>query len=459
MDDLKLYSRSEKGLDSLVQTVCVFSEDVGMEFGIEKCAMLVMKKGKIVKSVGIELPNGKVIKSLQEGECCKYLGILEADKVLEEIMELNILKKYIRRLRKVLKSKLNGGNLVCGVNTWAVSPLRYSAAFVSYRKSELQAIDRKTRKLFTIYGALHSKSDVDRLYIPRKEGGRGLISIEDCVELAMKGLEVYVSRSEERLIQAARGDKIVGLEAASVLKRSKKEKRLEDWEEKVLHAQYLRQTKEVRSDQCWFWLQNGDLKRDTESLIVAAQNQSIRANLVKAKIGKSQRDSLCRACGKVDESIDHIVSGCSKLAQKEYKRRHDNLGKIIHWKLARKCNFEAGDKWYEHEPERVLENEDYKILWDFSVQTDHVIEARRPDLVVVDKKERSCKIIEDLGRELQKMWNSKVKIIPLVVSSLYAIPKQFGNRWKQIVITVGTAEVQKTVLLRTARILSKVLEM
>ena len=104
--------------------------------------------------------------------------------------------------------------------------------------------------MFTIYGALHPKSDVDRLYIPRKEGGRGLISIKDCVELAIRGLEVYVHGYEERLIQAARGDKIDGLEAASVLKRSKIEKRLKDWEEKVLHGQYLRQTKEVRSDQC-----------------------------------------------------------------------------------------------------------------------------------------------------------------------------------------------------------------
>ena len=124
----------------------------------------------------------------------------------------------------------------------------------------------------------------------------------------------------------------------------------------------MRQTKEVRSDQCWAWLQSGDLKRETESLIVAAQNQSIRTNLVKAKIDKSQVDSLCRVCRKIDESIDHIVSCCSKLAQMECKRRHDNLGKIIHWKLARKCNFEAGDKWYEHEPEDVLENEDHKIL-------------------------------------------------------------------------------------------------
>ena len=121
MDNLKLYSRNEKGLDSLVQTVRVFSEDIGMEFGIEKCTMLVMEKGKIVKSVGIELPDGKVIKSLREGESYKYLGILEADQFLEEKMKLVVSKEYIRRLRKVLKSKLTGGNLVCGVGTWAVS--------------------------------------------------------------------------------------------------------------------------------------------------------------------------------------------------------------------------------------------------------------------------------------------------------------------------------------------------
>ena len=116
---------------------------------------------------------------------------------------------------------------------------------------------------------------------------------------------------------------------------------------------------------------------------------------------------------------------------------------------------------------------------DFSIQTDHAIEAQRPDLVVVDKKERSCKITDfavpensrieekekdkiekyqDLGRELQKIWNVKVKIIPLVVESLGATPKQFGNRLKQIGMTVGTAEVQKIVLLGTARILRKVLE-
>ena len=69
---------------------------------------------------------------------------------------------------------------------------------------------------------------------------------------------------------------------------------------------------------------------ELNSLIVAARNQSIRTNFVKAKIDKSQKNTLCRLCKKADESMDHVGSGCSKLAQKNYKKRHDNLGKIVH---------------------------------------------------------------------------------------------------------------------------------
>ena len=74
-----------------------------------------------------------------------------------------------------------------------------------------------------MYRVLHPKSDIDRLYIPKKKGWRGLISVKDCVDLAIIGLEVYFHGSEDRLIQAARGDKIDGLEAGSVLERSKKD--------------------------------------------------------------------------------------------------------------------------------------------------------------------------------------------------------------------------------------------
>ena len=99
-DDLKLYSRSDKGLDSLVQTVHVFSEDRGIEFGIEKCTVLVIEKGKIFKSVGIELLDGKVIKSLQEGESYKYLGMLETYRFLGEEVKLKLSMEYFRKLKE-----------------------------------------------------------------------------------------------------------------------------------------------------------------------------------------------------------------------------------------------------------------------------------------------------------------------------------------------------------------------
>ena len=93
-------------------------------------------------------------------------------------------------------------------------------------KCELQAIDRKTRKLIIIYGWLYPKPDVDRLYIPRKDVGKGLIVTEDCAELAVWELEVHLHGSAERPKLAARRNRINDLEAASVLKKAKKWKRL-----------------------------------------------------------------------------------------------------------------------------------------------------------------------------------------------------------------------------------------
>ena len=87
MDDLKLYGKDMVELDSLVQSVRVFSGDIGMEFSIEKCAVLAIKRGKVVESVGIDLPNGETIKSLEDDKGYKYLGILESDDIKSNEMK------------------------------------------------------------------------------------------------------------------------------------------------------------------------------------------------------------------------------------------------------------------------------------------------------------------------------------------------------------------------------------
>ena len=114
MDDLKLYAKSEEETSTLVRTVYMFSTDIGMEFGIKKCGILTMKRGKIIKSEEIKLPDGEVMKQVgQEGYT--YLGIIELDKIKETEMKEKITKEYKQKQKFILKSKLNGRNKVTAI--------------------------------------------------------------------------------------------------------------------------------------------------------------------------------------------------------------------------------------------------------------------------------------------------------------------------------------------------------
>ena len=105
-------------------------------------------------------------------------------------------------------------------------------------------------------------------------------------------------------------------------------------EEQTFHGQFLRQTEEIRDNAIWDWLRKGDLKKETEGMITAAQDQALRTNAIKALVEKQNLSPLCRMCGEKDESMGHLVGECSKLAQTEYKHRHDNVARMIHWNIA-----------------------------------------------------------------------------------------------------------------------------
>ena len=121
--------------------------------------------------------------------------------------------------------------------------------------------------------------------------------------------------------------------------------------------------------------------RETESLLMAAQN-----NHIKARIDKTQQNSKCRLCGDIDETINYMISEFSKLAQKEYKTRHDWVSKVIHWEMCKKLKFDHTNKWYMHNPAPVIENNTYKLLWDFDIHMD--------PLIIINKKKRTCKIVD-----------------------------------------------------------------
>ena len=106
----------------------------------------------------------------------------------------------------------------------------------------------------------------------------------------------------------------------------------------------------ISHDKTWTWLRKWNFKRETESLLIAVQDNAIRTNHIKARIDKTQQNSKCRLCGDRDETITHKISECSKLAQREYKARHDWVGKVIHWEMCKKFKFDHTNKWYMHNP-------------------------------------------------------------------------------------------------------------
>ena len=161
--------------------------------------------------------------------------------------------------------------------------------------------------------------------------------------------------------------------------------RKQKWEGKQLNVRFKRLINTISHDKTWTRLRKGNFKRETESLLIAAQDSAIRTNPIKARIDKTQQNSKCRLCCYRDETINHIISECSKLAQREYKARHDWVGNVIHWEMCKKFKFDHTNKWYMHNPAPVLENATHKLLWDFDIQTDHLIPARRPDLIIINK--------------------------------------------------------------------------
>ena len=126
------------------------------------------------------------------------------------------------------------------------------------------------------------------------------------------------------------------------------------------------------------WLRKGNLQRETESLLIAAQNNVIRSNHIKTRIDKTQQNSRCRLCD--DRRNNHIISKCSKLAQKKYKTRHDWVGKVIHWELCKKL------KQMVYAQTQCLSWRMRRTnSWDFEIQTDHLILAKQLDVIIINK--------------------------------------------------------------------------
>ena len=513
MDDLKTFAKDDNQQTGLLTIVKAFSDDIKMEFGLDKCAKATFKRGRLTKTNNVDLDINTVIKEIEQEGTYKYLGVNEGDGIQHTAMKEKIRKEYYRRVRMVLKSELNAANRFEAINTLAIPVVTYSFNIINWKLSDIRRLDTKTRKMLTMEKMHHPKADVDRLYLPRAEGGRGLVQLELTYKTTTIGLDTYLTSTEDPLLQLvkhhegrkklystkkeaakfkqelnipetpARENEATTKYARRVKQKAKHQGQLQlrkTWEEKPMHGKYPKRTKEADVDQekTNKWLKTNGLKAETEGLIIAAQDQSLATRSYHHRIIKDGTDPHCRICGRYEETIDHIISGCPELAKTEYIQRHDKAAAYLHWKICREYKIKTADKWYEHQPNTVTENDEITILWDMPIQTDRKITANRPDIIIKHKTKKECILIDmaipserntsvkvteklskykDLEIEINRMWGTKTTTIPVVIGALGLVKKGLEKYTDKIPGKINIHEVQKIALLGTAHILRRVL--
>ena len=478
MDDLKLYGGDIKEVDKLCDVVHKFSTDIGMQFGMDKCAVLQMERGKKVSCDGIELPDGETMKEVDD-KGYKYLGVLEGACIMTKEMKTLVRKEYLRRVKLVAGSRLYAGCLMKAVNIWAVSVVRYTAGVLEWTQMELDELDKKTRKILSMNGAFHMGSDIDRLYMKRAVGGRGLISVEECVRAEELGLSEYVRANEEWMLKVV-AEGMDEAEPKLEYKKRMAELHLERLTTKKLHGKFFREVKDVAGELSWQWLKRDSLYKWTEGYVCAAQENALKTRNYCATILKEDCKTECRMCGDYPETVGHLVSACKKMAQTDYKRRHDKMGLRVYWEVCGVYGLKRSERWHLEVPDGVRRSDDgmIEIWWDQKVVTPTKFEANRPDMMIVDRRSKEWFMVDfavpfdanvakkeeekigkykDLAAEVARMNTVKVVVVPIVVGALGVVSKDLLGWLKVLGVGDVVGGLQTAAVIGTAAILKKVL--
>jgi hypothetical protein len=263
------------------------------------------------------------------------------------------------------------------------------------------------------------------------------------------------------------------------MKDSTEEKTKERWHGKRMHGQLPRNLDEklVDIEQSYHWLKSGDIKGETESTIVAA----ISTNYFKNKILKEETESKCRLCKQHEETTDHLTSGCSVLTKNECIMGHDKVCTHLRYSICKALGIETTDTWYTHMPKPVCEEGDVTVLWNQAVHTDREVTANRPDIIIKNKKERTCTLIDvaipadrnvvqkeaekrlkykSLCIEIQRMWNRKCTVIPVKIGATGIVTRSLRKHLEATSIPGKHSidSLQKTAIRGTSHIIRKVLQ-
>lgn len=494
VDDLKLYANNKDKLYRMIEQVKRFSDDIGMEFGIEKCKTIHIQKGKVLDDTDrFPIDDNNSIANLITGENYKYLGFTQLRGIANGEIKNRVRNQFDQRMRKILKSHLNAGNKRRAINTWAIPVLTYSFGIVKWSVTDLDQISTSIRTNLSKHLCLHPRSAVERCSLPNEDGGRGLLDIPNLHYSQVSKLRDYFREqidSSDMIRTVCLADKnytplnLREEEFQVPSNVNSKEELIGIWKAKTLHGVHPGQMYQSHIDliNSNLWLKSGYLFGETEGFMIAIQDKVIATrNYRKFILKENLTSDACRRCNNHPETIDHIIGGCSLLAGVDYTVRHNQVAQIVHQMLAKKHKLISEIvPYYKYEPLSVLENNTAKLYWDRSIITDRTIRANKPDIVLFDKTANVINLFDiaiplnnnmlttystkvgkytELADEMRMMYQvERVSITPIIISATGLIPKSLLEHLKQHSLESALQTMQKSVILNTCNIVRRFLQ-
>lgn len=295
---------------------------------------------------------------------------------------------------------------------YAIPVLTYSFGIIKWYKTEINYLESKVRTLLTQYRFHHPKSAKERITIPRKEGGRGLIDLNHLHQKQIYILRTFfINKKASSLLHKIICEidnnytplNLTDTELISIDTLKYNQEKQNTWQQKELHGRHVHDLNQshIDRDASNKWLDTAGLFPETEGFIMAIQDQVINTKNYRKYIIKDRNlpNDLCRKCHAKPETIQHITGACVTLTQNDYTHRHNQLAHTIHQKLATKHKLINSPQlchtpYYKYSPSPVLENSTHKMYFDRTIHTDHTIYNNRPDITLIDKINKHTYLID-----------------------------------------------------------------
>ena len=253
--------------------------------------------------------------------------------------------EYFKQLKVILKNKLSSKHTFEATNLYAIPALLYGFPVLDWTITELIKIDREIPKMLQQYYAMHSQSDVTRLYLPRSNWQ--VTWGEKPVHQKTQRHCDEIGHDIQQLAAMRKLPGKINIKSARINKLEVELKR------KNMHRQFARHLDQLyvdkeRSNQ---WLKSSTLKRSAELKIAVIQKQAISTIYIEKHVFNVEDDDTCRICRAGKETNHHIISGCHDLSPTKYLERHDNICQCIHVLLLLDHGFiEKYIPCYQHQP-------------------------------------------------------------------------------------------------------------